>query len=163
MSVSYWLLLAAALALLCARPCLRRFLTRTCLAGRSRVWPLRVRRDGSLRARGFRLRLYGVECGDRCEELRAKLTQSLTHSRVRWRVLAIDRDGTAAILLCADGRNVAAELLRQGLLHVRGSGARRLRALQSQEQLKRSAIDGCRTHRAVAGEWKPPPFPWWQG
>ena len=161
MLAHYWLLLAAALALLCARGLLRRSAA-ALLRGRSRCWRLRVRRDGSLRTRGFRLRLYGVEIDDGSVEALATVRRLLDREP-RWRVLSVDSDGTAAILLRSEGANVAEELLRQGAVRMRGSGARRLRAMQSQRLLRCDFPEDGAARGAIAREWMPPPFPWWQG
>jgi hypothetical protein len=162
MPVQYWLLIAAAAALPCARLHLRRRAT-LLLKGRTRSWRLHVRRDATLRARGFRLRLYGVECEGSSDGAVATLKQLLVRRPVRWRVMTIDGDGTAAILLRVEGENVASILLQRELVRVRGSGARRLRALLRQSQMRRGFGVGIRPRRAKCRTLTPLPFPWWQG
>jgi len=163
MPSQYWLLLAAALALLCAQRVLRRAVSRA-LMGHSRCWRLRLAADGTLRARGCRLRLYGI---DSTVDAAAILGQSIDGKRLRWRVVAVDYDGTLAIVLRADGRNVAVDLLRLGIVAVRGSGARRYRCAQAQAGVARlglwrhgenGSVSSAENSRRVALS-----FPWWQG
>jgi hypothetical protein len=166
MPVQYWLLLAAALALLCAQRLLRRAVAQAC-KGHTLQWRIRIASDGGLRARGLRLRLYGVsEAFDRDATGRC-LADLIAGQDVRLRIMSVDCDGTAAIVLRVGGQNVAVELLRQGMLAVRGSGARRLLRAQERARLQRDGL-----WRSV-GLWPPnlmtrtncvpSPFPWWQG
>lgn len=166
MSVQYWLLLAVALALLCAQRPLRRVAALAC-KGRTLQWRVAITPDGRLRSRGLRLRLYGVSDAFDCDVARRYLTDMIAGRDVRLRVMSVDRDGTVAIVLRAGGQNVAVELLHQGVLAVRGSGARRLQQAQERARVRRAGL-----WRSV-GLWPPnlathancasSPFPWWQG
>ena len=165
MPAQYWLLLAAALALLCAQRQLRRALSQA-LMGRTRRWRLRAASDGSLRARGCRLRFYGV--GEALDLRQAACCfDRLTSDQVRWRILSVDDDGTLAIVLRVEGRNVAVEMLRRGLIAVRGTGARRYRAAQAQARVERLGMWSDIDHWPMVSKERPnrfaPPFPWWQG
>ena len=166
MSVQYWLLLAVALALLCAQRPLRRVAALAC-KGRTLQWRVAITPDGRLRSRGLRLRLYGVsEAFDR-HAARRRLTELIADQKVRLRIISVDRDGTAEVVLRVGGQNVAVELLQRGVLAVRGSGARRLQQAQERARVRRAGL-----WRSV-GLWPPnlathancasSPFPWWQG
>ncbi len=166
MTGQFWLLLLPAiLVLFCSRRRLCR-LAAMLLRGRTRRWRLRVARDGTLRSRGLRLRLYGVADAGEPDAI-ASLKRWLVAGRVCWRVLSVDDDGTAAILLRCAGSNAATDLLRQGLVIVRGSGARNLRTAQETARLRRLGRWQCLDRPPVvdrAGrDWRPLPFPWWQG
>ncbi len=166
MSVQYWLLLATALALLCAQRRLRRAWALRC-KGRTLHWRIGIASNGRLRAHGLRLRLYGVsEAFDR-EVASRCLIDLIGGENVRLRIISVDSDGTAAAVMRVRGQNVAIELLRQGVLAVRGSGARRLLRAQERAKSRREGL-----WRSV-GLWPAQPivrkgdaispFPWWQG
>lgn len=157
-----WLFIAAAAALFCVRLRLLRAAT-LLLRGRTRSWRVRVRRGGTLRARGFRLRLYGVDCGGSSDAAVATLKQLLARRSVRWRVVSVDENGTAAIVLRVEGENVASKLLQLEQARVRGSDARRFRALQRLSQLRRGSYDEDPPRQAKRCKVAPLPFPWWQG
>jgi len=166
MPVQYWLLLAAALALLCAQNPLRRALAQAC-KGRTLQRRIGVTSEGGLRSRGLRLCLYGVsEAFDRDTAHRC-LIDLIAGQDVRLRIMSVDRDGTAAIVLRAGGQNVAVELLRQGMLAVRGSGARRLLRAQERARLQREglwrSVGLWPPNLATRTNCAPSPFPWWQG
>jgi hypothetical protein len=163
MPAQYWLLLAAALALLCGRCLLRRVLL-SALMGRTRCWRLRPASDGTLRTRFCRLRLYGIDNDGDASRSVACLRSLLNGQSVRWRVLSVDRDGTAVILLRIDGRNSAIELLRRGAVTLRGTGARRYRAAQAGVANGARRDNPCRPARREANPRRfMAPFPWWQG
>lgn len=166
MSVQYWLLLAAALALLCAQNRLRRAAALAC-RGRTLHWKLTIAPDGRLRSRGLRLRLYGVGDAFDAGIARRLLADLIADRDVRLRIMSVDRDGTAAIVLRASGQNVAVELLREGVFAVRGSGGRRLQRAQERARLRRAGLwrsVGLWPSQPVVRErCAPSPFPWWQG
>jgi hypothetical protein len=110
------------------------------ISGRSFCSPLRATRDGSLRSHGLRLRLYGVsEAGD-ARMVAARLTGLLADKPCRWRIVCVDADGTLAVLVRVAGVNVAAPLLREGLVSLRGFGTRRLRVAQDAARRERCGI-----------------------
>jgi endonuclease YncB( thermonuclease family) len=119
-----------------------------------------------LRARGCRLRLYGVD-GAFDPPQAIGCFGRLAPGRVRWRVLAVDSDGTMAIVVRAAGKNVAVEMLRCGAVAVRGTGARRYRLTQAGARLERRGMWRHVEHwpaqpEQVRGRFALP-FPWWQG
>lgn len=166
MSVQYWLLLATALALLCAQNPLRRAVALAC-KGRTLQWRIAIAPDGRLRSRGLRLRLYGVSDAFDCDAARRYLTDVIVGRDVRLRIMSVDRDGTAAIVLRAGGQNVAVELLHRGVLAVRGSGARRFKQAQERARMRHAglwrSVGLWPSQSAVRERCAPSPFPWWQG
>ncbi len=110
------------------------------VSGRSLSWPLRVKRDGSLRSHGLRLRLYGVSEAQDNRLLAARLVAMLADRHCRWRVVAIDDDGTLAVLVRVERTNLAVPLLRDGLVRLRGSGTRPLRLAQDDARRRRCGV-----------------------
>lgn len=135
------------------------------LRQRSFARPLRVMPDGRLRCRGLRLRLHGLSDAEDAAALAASLRRSLAGGLCCWRVLSADRDGCLAILLRVDGRNIAEQLLRDGLVRLRGCGSRRLRAAEEQARRQRRGVWRFAQERAVREEFPSGLvlFPWWQG
>ena len=137
------------------------------MSARTLSLPLRVTRDGRLRCRGLRLRLYGVGAPDDAALCSARLAALLVGKPCRWRVIAVDGDGTLAVLVRIDGVNLALALLREGLVGLRGRGTAPLRAAQEAARRERRGV------WRFAEEWQAPPearfaqgfavFPWWQG
>lgn len=120
------------------------------VSGRSVSWPLKVQRDGRLRSRGLRVRLYGVGEAEDAHLLSARLNALLAGKHCRWRVVAIDGDGTLAIVVRLDRANLAAALLRDGLVGLRGWGSRPLRLAQD------AAKRGRRGQWRFNDEWQAP-------
>ncbi|MGE0153862.1 MAG: hypothetical protein AB7R90_14695 [Reyranellaceae bacterium] len=135
------------------------------LPGRTLSWPLRVQDDGGLRSRGLRLRLHGVGQAQNAPLLAARLALLLAAAPCRWRILAVDRDGTLAVLVRVGGGNVAERLLREGLVDLRGGGTQRLRGAQEQARRERRGLWRFAEAPAMRAAPSPgaPPFPWWQG
>ncbi len=144
------------------RGCARR------LQGRSLVWRVAVRDDGGLIARGWRLRLFGNALPDQDGAGAADVLRAAIAGRcVRLRVLAIDGDGTLAVMLRCDGRDQAIALLRAGLVKTRGSGARAHRQAQIVAQGESCGL--WRLGDAVSTPWRATPIAgqatvprWWQ-
>jgi endonuclease YncB( thermonuclease family) len=137
------------------------------MSARTLSLPLRVRRDGRLRCRGLRLRLYGVGAPDDAALCSARLAALLAGKPCRWRVLAIDGDGTLAVMVRVQGANLALPLLRDGLVGLRGCGTAPLRAAQEAARRERRGIwrfaeERQMPHGAAVVQGFAI-FPWWQG
>lgn len=105
-------------------------LTARRLTGRTLFWKVRVEKDLRLRARGKRLRLYGIVAFDdraRVDEAVAVLTEAIHGRRVRLRVVGRDADGALVVVLRCGGASPALALLRTGLVATPFTAARAYR------------------------------------
>ncbi len=167
MPIGYWLI-AAVLLMAALRRTLRRVIAGR-LRGRSLVWRVRARHDLRLTTRGLRLRLFGIAELDNGSDRPAAVQalQAMIGERpARLRVLAVDDDGTLAVVLRCAGRNPAEILLRHGLVRSRGTGTRRYRQAQAAAQVQRCGLwrlAGSDPIRGRPASLLVLVFPWWQG
>ncbi len=160
-----WCVAAAAAGVLLARRW--RSLVAHRLIGRSLIWRVRVRGDGSLAAGLWRLRLYGVAPMMDGTGTAAWLQRALEGRAARLRVLLVEGGALVVVLRCG-GENLAIGLLRAGLAQTRGTGARRYRQAQGAAQCRRCGawrlLDAAPPPRRDWASWPPVAFfPWWQG